>query len=296
MFFWEMTIVLISIACLFVCYPWFDNKYLNEIKQSELNRIIYLNRQEEIIVEKKEGLHSSERHVQLELQRALLDDIPVKSFANKQRIQGKISIIVVMISLFFLIGGSYLVYKITGRIDDVNRWKLVVNNLPSLSQKLSLSQSGTLSQEDTQALILGLRTRLFEHPNDATGWLLLGKLALSQRKGIMAEKALEKAFQIHPERSEIKLAYAQILLLSEQKDFEQRGVFLLKSLVLSHQKQKMAYTFLFLHAYQKNRFNDALKYLHNLYQLVDKKTEQSAEIKRQIEQLNNRVNPLSDRR
>ncbi|MGR5542546.1 tetratricopeptide repeat protein, partial [Vibrio campbellii] len=69
-------------------------------------------------------------------------------------------------------------------------------------------------------LTLALRTRLHYQPDDSTGWLLLGRIGLANRDVETSIGAMKKAFRLEPDNDDVKLGYAQALMLS-QDDMDQ---------------------------------------------------------------------------
>ncbi len=66
---------------------------------------------------------------------------------------------------------------------------------------------------DMQAAIDSLRAKLDKNPNDADGWLLLGRAYESMGRNDDGRKALEKAYALAPDKPAIEIAYAEAMAL-----------------------------------------------------------------------------------
>ena len=117
---------------------------------------------------------------------------------------------------------SYGMYAMYGAQNKVSHWANVESNLPELSKKLMNPNGVQLTDQEMNDLTLGLRTRLQSTPNDATGWVLLGRIGLANRDIETAIGALTRADKITPDNPEIMLSLSQALLFSsDQVDLEQ---------------------------------------------------------------------------
>lgn len=67
---------------------------------------------------------------------------------------------------------------------------------------------------DMSAAIDSLRAKLDKNPNDAEGWLLLGRAYESMGRNADGRKALEKAYALAKDRPAIEIAYAEAIALN----------------------------------------------------------------------------------
>ncbi|MDW3139355.1 c-type cytochrome biogenesis protein CcmI, partial [Vibrio sp. 1288] len=165
------------IACALVALPLLKQKANNDdILRDELNKAFYKDRLSELQEETEEGLVESQEDLISDLKQSLLDDIP----AQKMSQETKVSPMAVLIpSVILTVALSYGLYYKFGASQDVVKWQEVTSNLPELSKKLMSSSSEPLSDDEMADLTLALRTRLHYQPEDSTGWLLRGRIALA---------------------------------------------------------------------------------------------------------------------
>lgn len=76
------------------------------------------------------------------------------------------------------------------------------------------TDGGQKTGMDMQAAIDSLRAKLDKNPNDADGWLLLGRAYESVGRNDDGRKALEKAYALAPDKPAIEIAYAEAMALA----------------------------------------------------------------------------------
>ncbi|MGC9461607.1 c-type cytochrome biogenesis protein CcmI, partial [Vibrio genomosp. F10] len=178
--FWVASVLLILFGCLMIALPAIKQKANNDqILRDELNKALYKDRLSELAVETEEGLVDNEQELVSDLKQSLLDDVPTGS--DRNRVSSISPMTFVVPSVLLVIVLSYGVYAKFGSMDKVIEWNEVTNTLPELSKKLMNPDGVTLTDDEMDDLTLGLRSRLHVEPNDATGWLLLGRIALANR-------------------------------------------------------------------------------------------------------------------
>ncbi len=176
----------------------------------------------ELAEETDEGLVESQDDLISDLKQSLLDDIP----GDKKQKETHVSPIAVLIpSVILTVVLSYGLYYKFGASQDVVKWQEVNDNLPELSKKLMSAASEPLSDDEMADLSLALRTRLHYQPEDSTGWLLLGRIALANRDVTTSIDAMEKAYKLEPKDPDVQLGYAQALMLSQGRDGSSNGSF-----------------------------------------------------------------------
>ncbi len=118
--------------------------------------------------------------------------------------------------IILIVGICYGMYASVGGIKKVEDWHDAENRLPELSKRLLGDNAANepLSDQDMADLTLALRTKLHDDGDDPIGWLLLGRIAMSNRDGETAEMAMKRAYDLNPMDSDIQLGYTQSLMLS----------------------------------------------------------------------------------
>ena len=264
--FWISTVVLSLIACALVAMPLLKQKANNdEVLRDELNKAFYKDRLSELQEETEEGLVESQEELISELKQSLLDDIP----GDNGHKETKISPVAVLIpSVFLTVVLSYGLYYQFGASQEVVRWQEVQANLPELSKKLMSSSSEPLSDQEMEDLTLALRTRLHYQPEDSTGWLLLGRIALANRDVSTAIDSMEKSFNLEPKDPDIMLGYAQALMLSQEEMDQNTARSLLGQLVQQDRVDLRVFSLLAFDAFERQDYPAAIKYWGVMQQMI----------------------------
>ncbi|ANQ17661.1 c-type cytochrome biogenesis protein CcmI [Vibrio parahaemolyticus] len=264
--FWISTVVLTLIACALVAMPLLKQKANNdEVLRDELNKAFYKDRLSELQEETEEGLVESQEDLISDLKQSLLDDIP----GDKGHKETKISPIAVLVpSVVLTVVLSYGLYYQFGASQEVVRWQEVSANLPELSKKLMSSSSEPLSDQEMEDLTLALRTRLHYQPEDSTGWLLLGRIALANRDVTTAIDSMEKSYNLEPQDPDIMLGYAQALMLSQEELDQNTARSLLGQLVQQDRVDLRVFSLLAFDAFERQDYPAAIKYWGVMQQMI----------------------------
>ncbi len=265
--FWISTIILVALASVFVVIPLLKPKANNdEVLRDELNKALYKNRLAELEVETDEGLVEDQQELVADLKQSLLDDIPGYKSATSQ---GKVSTFAVLIpSVILVVALSYGLYATFGNYKSVQHWQDISQNLPELSKKLMNPQGVQLTDQEMQDLTLALRTRLHYEPNDSTGWLLLGRIGLANRDMDTAIGAMKKAYMLEPQDGDIKLGYAQALMLSNDQMDQQKARSVLQKLLKEDYVDLRVYSLLAFDAFERQDFPTAISHWQSMQQIL----------------------------
>ncbi len=264
--FWISTVVLTLIACALVAMPLIKQKANNDdVLRDELNKAFYKDRLSELQEETEEGLVESQEDLVSDLKQSLLDDIP----GDKNHRETKVSPIAVLIPAVILtVALSYGLYYKFGASQEVLKWQQVSANLPALSKKLMSSSAEPLTEEEMKDLTLALRTRLHYQPEDSTGWLLLGRIALANRDVSTATDAMEKAYNLEPQDPDIMLGYAQALMLSQDEMDQNTARSMLGKLAQQDQVDLRVFSLLAFDAFERQDYSAAIKYWGVMQQMI----------------------------
>ncbi|EHZ7123448.1 c-type cytochrome biogenesis protein CcmI [Vibrio vulnificus] len=285
--FWLSTVALTLVACALIAMPLLKQKANNDdILRDELNKAFYKDRLSELEEETSEGLVEDQQDLIADLKQSLLDDVP----GEKKQAESKISPMAVLIpSVILTVALSYGLYIKFGAYQDVVKWQEVNANLPELSKKLMSSSAEPLSDDEMEDLTLALRTRLHYQPDDATGWLLLGRIALANRDVNTAIDAMQKAFDLQPEDADIKLGYAQALMLSQDEMDQNTARSILSQLVREDYVDLRVFSLLAFDAFEHQDFAAAIKYWSIMQQMIGPEDSRYEMLARSIESAKQRM-------
>ncbi|KLN63026.1 c-type cytochrome biogenesis protein CcmI [Vibrio sp. VPAP30] len=280
--FWIASVILVAVSVLLIALPFIKKKSnIDEELRDELNKAFYKDRLEELEEETDEGLVENQQELIEDLKQSLLDDIPHE---EQQKQESRISALAVIVpSTLLVIGLSYGLYFKFGASEDVQKWHEVSANLPALSKKLMSPEGAALSEDEMQDLTLALRTRLHYQPDDSTGWLLLGRIALANRDVGTAVGAMKKAYNLESDNPDVMLGYAQALMLSQDDSDQDKARRLLGQLVQQDYVDLRVFSLLAFDAYERKDYPAAVRYWSIMQQMIGPKDSRYEMLSRSIE-------------
>ncbi|MBY7921744.1 c-type cytochrome biogenesis protein CcmI [Vibrio fluvialis] len=259
--FWISTLILVAIACVFIAIPLIQKKANNDtVLRDELNKAFYKDRLNELQEETAEGLVDNQQDLIADLKQSLLDDIPADKQAAQQNQVSTLAVLVPSVLLVVLL--SYGMYAKFGNYDKVEHWQQVSADLPQLTRKLMAPQGQgvELTDQEMEDLTLSLRTRLYYQPEDSTGWLLLGRIAMANRDMQTAIGAMKHAYALEPQDGDIQLGYAQALMLSDDEMDQTQARSILQRLAKRDYVDLRVYSLLAFDAFERADYPSAIQY------------------------------------
>ncbi|MCR9298061.1 c-type cytochrome biogenesis protein CcmI [Vibrio fluvialis] len=259
--FWISTLILVAIACVFIAIPLIQKKANNDtVLRDELNKAFYKDRLNELQEETAEGLVDNQQDLIADLKQSLLDDIPADKQATQQSQVSTLAVLVPSVLLVVLL--SYGMYAKFGNYDKVEHWQQVSADLPQLTRKLMAPQGQgvELTDQEMEDLTLSLRTRLYYQPEDSTGWLLLGRIAMANRDMQTAIGAMKHAYALEPQDGDIQLGYAQALMLSDDEMDQTQARSILQRLAKRDYVDLRVYSLLAFDAFERADYPSAIEY------------------------------------
>jgi cytochrome c-type biogenesis protein CcmI len=202
----------VVICLMFIIFPWFRKS--NDDSVSILtNKSLIKQRLKELQTEQQQGLLSDTDRLQSEneLKLALLEETKTTQ-SNEANVGIAISI-GALVSLSVGIG----VYLHSNQIQPIDQWQIAQQQTSELGQRM-LRGDENLNLKDLQTFALGLRTKLVETPEDATGWMLLGRVSGALNRVDSAIQAFEKSLKFDPNNVGTLSSYAQALLMTGQEE------------------------------------------------------------------------------
>jgi hypothetical protein len=140
-----------------------------------------------------------------------------------------------------------------------------------------------MTEDEMQDLTLALRTRLHYQKDDATGWLLLGRIALANRDVTTATDAMEKAYRLTPNDADVKLGYAQALMMSQDEMDNNRARSLLTSLIQEEYVDLRVFSLLAFDAFEREDFPGAIRYWSIMQKMIGPEDSRYEMLSRSIE-------------
>lgn len=262
------------LACVVMLVPAFRAR-ARRIDRNSLNVQLFQDRLAELQLEQQQGLISEEqgRIAIKELEQALLLDVPeLSTFTHKPTVhkanEAWLLILIVVLGLPAL---SFGLYHFNGfQQANVNWLRLQEAINPALdefSQGKGLPDS--LAKQPLEAVVHVLQARLQQQEESPQGWLLLGLLYGQTDQSDTSSQAFERALQLDPERTEIKLAYAETLIRQQNGQLSKRSAELMQEVLQADPDNSRALTFLAMASYNSGFYEQAVvlwKQLLSLHQ------------------------------
>ncbi|MGC7856763.1 c-type cytochrome biogenesis protein CcmI [Vibrio anguillarum] len=288
-FFWLSTLILTFFGCVFIALPILKNRANNDAAlRDELNKAIFKNRLAELHEETQEGLVDSEQELIADLKQSLLDDIPAQSVqGNSSHVSPMVVLIPSILLVVILSYGFYLKFGAASQ----EQWQQVNANLPALSKKMMSPEGAALSDDEMNDLTLALRTRLHYQPQDATGWLLLGRIGLANRDIETSIGSMKKAYALDPKDADVKLGYAQALMLSQDELDQNQAREILTALVQQDYVDLRVFSLLAFDAFERQDYPAAMKYWRLMQQMIGPEDSRYEMLSRSIERAQSKMQP-----
>ena len=201
----------IVISVMFILFPWFAKRRDDSVSRLT-NKSLIKQRLKELHIEQQQGLLSDKDRLQSEneLKLALLDETKT-SQSNEESVG-----IALAIGALFSVSVGIGVYLYSNQIQHIDRWLMAQQQTSELGQRM-IRGDENLNLKDLQTFALGLRTKLVETPEDATGWMLLGRVSGAINRVGSAIQAFEKSLKYDPNNIGTLSSYAQALLMTGQE-------------------------------------------------------------------------------
>ncbi|MDD9195531.1 c-type cytochrome biogenesis protein CcmI [Aliivibrio sp. S3MY1] len=287
--FWISTLALIFVGVAFIILPlWKAKEQDDEARRDELNKAFYKDRLAELKEEDAEGLVNNQDELITELKQSLLDDIPAKEKTEQDNLNARLFILPSII-IFIMI--SYGLYFKFGNIDKIEKWQEVSARLPELSKQLMNPEGVSLSDSEMKDLTLALRTKLHHEPKDAMGWFLLGRIGMSNRDIDTSIGAMKKAYALEPTNVEIKLGYAQALMLSGDDAKADQAKKMLKQVLRSDSTNLRALSLLAFSSFERQDYKGAVSAWKAMQMLIGPDDSRYEMLTRSIERAQSKINP-----
>ncbi|KAB2825360.1 c-type cytochrome biogenesis protein CcmI [Aliivibrio finisterrensis] len=287
--FWISTLALIFVGVVFIALPlWKAKAQDDDARRDELNKAFYKDRLAELKEEDAEGLVNNQDELITELKQSLLDDIPATEKAQQDSLNARLFILPSII-IFIVI--SYGLYFKFGSLDKVEKWQEVSARLPELSQQLMNPEGVALSDAEMANLTLALRTKLHHEPNDAMGWFLLGRIGMSNRDIDTSVGAMKKAYELKPTDVDIKLGYAQALMLSGDDAKADQAKQMLKQVLRGDSTNLRALSLLAFSSFERQDYKGAVSAWKAMQMLIGPDDSRYEMLTRSIERAQSKMNP-----
>lgn len=287
--FWIATLILIIVAISVLLVPMLAGRQFDDqASRDELNKAFYRERVAELQEEAEEGLVDNTGEMAVELQQSLLDDVPGKN----ENTTSSVSPWMALPGIIVIIGLSLGLYMMKGNIGKVEQWHQISEQLPALSTRLLSETAEPMSDQEMSDLTLALRTRLQQTPDDAMGWLLLGRIGLANRDLQTSVGAMGKAYALEPNNTDVKLGYAQALMFTSDKTDQNKARELLREVIRTDHTNMRAMSLLAFDAFERGSYEEAIAAWSAMKSLLPEGDSRRQMLERSIAQAEAKLNPV----
>ena len=241
--------------------------------------LIYQDQYQELEADFHSGLMNEEQYQQEkdELERRLLEDIPVtpedKSVSSKSLPAGsKIKFAVGAISPV----AAVVLYFVLG-----NPRALTTRATPTAMPPVSV-QPGQMTPQNIEANVAALARRLEQDPNDAQGWIMLGRSYTAMNRFADAASAYERATGLKANDAELWADYAEALALANGQRMAGRPVEAANRALQLEPKNEKALTLAGAAAFEAADYEKAIGYWQKLLPLLPPNSEMAKAVSAQL--------------
>ncbi len=283
MSFWLSALGLTLVIALICFFPLLRKVNVQKsVQRDSFNKAFYFDRIKEIEQAAEQGLLDNEQQLKTELQQTLLNDIPSHAVPQQESQQrfGKVWFVTAFLLLFAIAGASYFAvgsWRMQGMLEQSYQ------KLPQLFERLQDEQKKPLSDSELEQFIVALRQDLQKNPNNAERWWLLGQMGMATDKAQLAMDAYARAYQLMPNDPTYKLAYARILMFSQDQNDNSKGRTLLSEVIRQDHTNSDALGLLAFDSFQRGDFKMAIVSWNMMLQLLPKDDPKRALLERSID-------------
>ncbi len=141
-----------------------------------------------------------------------------------------------------------------GALDDV----LLARDIASAEHAAA---EGGHAGEDARALMARLRARLVRNPDDADGWFLLGRTALSVSDFALGVEAFERLRSLVPDEPAVPVYLLQALYLADGREVTDRVRAVAEEVLASNPHEPITREILAMDAFRHGRYRTAIDHL-----------------------------------
>ncbi|CCE24181.1 c-type cytochrome biogenesis protein CcmI [Methylotuvimicrobium alcaliphilum] len=195
--FWLTASVLIAIAFAFLLPPLWRRPGSIDIETERFNVDIAKQRLLDLKEQRSAGTITADEYEDLyqELQSVLADDLQTESVSRQSESSGRWLIVLALIVIPLV---SVTLYRTLGNADAL---------LPEADR--------TAQQiDEINAMVSGLAQRLQSQPDDAEGWLMLGRSYKYMNRYAESAQAFSEAYRLLGDRADVLLQYADALAMA----------------------------------------------------------------------------------
>ncbi|MEX1221937.1 MAG: c-type cytochrome biogenesis protein CcmI [Idiomarina sp.] len=130
--------------------------------------------------------------------------------------------------------------------------------LPELGRRALQNDQEQLTPRELDTFALGLRQKLARQPNDAVAWLVYGRVMLAQGQLEQAIDAMQRSYDLQPDRMGTLLSFSQLLLSTGEPRYLAQAAELLVQALQQNPRNPDALSLLGFVAYEQQDWQEAV--------------------------------------
>lgn len=286
--FWILAAGLACLAVLFVIAPLFSpDTPANDVDQDELNLALFKQQLAELDADLAAGKldQSQYESARRDLEREVLHDVSNGSNAQAASVKTMLpGPRVTMLALALAVPASALVLYLT--IGEQH----IIPRLASGAGAVSApGHAGGSDLPPLEELVTRLEQRMQQTPDDAEGWMMLGRTYFATGDTQKAETALARAYELTPEDAQVVLAYAETIAANNDNNLEGRPAELISEALKAAPNSATARWLSGMVAYQRGQFTAAAVAWKQTLSQLDPSAEDAAELRQLIDEAEQRA-------
>lgn len=219
MIFFVVAALLIAAALLFIVPPLWRQHGRKGVQRDRSNLEIYKDQLAELEADLANGTISQEQFEQgrIELERRLLDEVataPGGAPAKTREDQGAGRAAAVSVALFIPLLAA-LIYLVQGSPQAISPEKATVAAADGAN-----GPGHAVTMDQIQSMVAELAQRMESNPNDAEGWMMLGRSYAALGRYAESTAAFERAVALVPDNADLLVDYADTLAMSSGETLE----------------------------------------------------------------------------
>lgn len=229
----------------------------SSIKRTRLtvNRELYQQRIQELENEAKDGVLSKSAlaAAKTELDKRFVNENA--ELEQKLEVSQPVKLWVVALLVMVIASGVYYgsgSWRLQLQADDA------LLALPELGRRALQNDQEQLTPRELDTFALGLRQKLARQPNDAVAWLVYGRVMLAQGQMEQAIDAMQRSYDLQPDRMGTLLSFSQLLLSTGEPRYLTQAAELLVQALQQNPQSPDALSLLGFVAYEQQDWQEAV--------------------------------------
>ncbi|MET1219885.1 MAG: c-type cytochrome biogenesis protein CcmI [Glaciecola sp.] len=284
--FWLAAVLMLVVVLILLFYPVWKKKQRAHHDAFVLsNTNLIKQRLAELDEEFAQGVISAKHkeQAQKELKLALIDE----QYTQAEHVKKQQGVYILVFVVALVVGGA--LYQHVSQLDKVQRLAETQARIKDLTDKIIVGNGEQVTPQDLFDFALAIRSRISQNPEDATGWMLLGRIYSSLQQTEQSFEAFEKALALAPDSIEILSSYAQALMVPNEIDALRRAKQVLAQWLVLEPDSNNAALMMSLTASQLNDLATTKRYYAKIVDLLPENNPAIVQIRTKIEELEGRV-------